>query len=356
MEEFHHVDIKYFVQEIQNIKQDLNRIKFNHTNELREIDQNTSKTKFQDLSQLFSDIRANESNIHHLLQVLRVNTQEIQNSQIENDELTSKLTLLEKEHGDLLLQLKDTQLSLENFRTTILEMTRNINQTKVQIQTQQQPNDRLSEQTSTKINQLISDAKDIRLVLLDYKSLVQQINHLLKLIFHTQTEIEIHHKSILIYQMKFEKYKQDLTFSILHRTTCEDQIFDLRKIIDRQNQNLEQLNNQQTQVLQHRRQLHQQIDRLEQDKTRIITHQQQLLETIKQANQKNQFVEKQISQSNQISKNLNITYRKLIHDQNKQQDFTDQLHRTSPTTVFCLPNRSFAFRFSSNQWPSITTH
>ncbi len=71
---FNHIDIKHFVQEIQSLKQDLNRIsnKLNHNNELREIDQNTLKTfqrKFQDLSQLLSDIRKKESNTYHLVQV-----------------------------------------------------------------------------------------------------------------------------------------------------------------------------------------------------------------------------------------------------------------------------------------------
>jgi uncharacterized protein (DUF3084 family) len=208
---------------------------------------------------------------------------------------------------------------------------------KFQIENQQQINDRLYEQTSTKINQLIFNTKDIRLFLLDYKSLVHQIDHLLKLVFHIQTQFEIHHKSTLIYQLKLEKYKQDLTFHILNRTKCENQIFDLRKIIDQQNQTLKQLDNQQIQILQNRRQLHQQIHRLEHEKTQIINHQQQLLDSIKQRILKNQFLEKQIFQSNQISKNLNFSYRKLIHNQNKQQNITNQLHRTS-SMVFFLSN------------------
>jgi hypothetical protein len=63
--------LKYFQEFFFKEIQDLNKHS-NHANELREIDQNTLKTfqtKFQDLSQLLSDIRKKESNTDHLVQV-----------------------------------------------------------------------------------------------------------------------------------------------------------------------------------------------------------------------------------------------------------------------------------------------
>jgi len=63
--------LKYFQEFFFKEIQDLNKHS-NHANEIREIDQNTLKTfqrKFQDLSQLLSDIRKKESNTYHLVQV-----------------------------------------------------------------------------------------------------------------------------------------------------------------------------------------------------------------------------------------------------------------------------------------------
>ncbi|CAF4336762.1 unnamed protein product, partial [Adineta steineri] len=112
--------------------------------------------------------------------------------QIEKSEQTTTLSLLEKEHGDLLIKMNEIQLSLEQFRTKILQIIQNTTEMKLKIKNQQQTNDRLQEQSNKKLNQLFLNTKDIQTLLIDYKSVVNQIDYLLKLIFHTQTQIEIH--------------------------------------------------------------------------------------------------------------------------------------------------------------------
>jgi hypothetical protein len=249
----------------------------------------------------------------------------LNHSQNEKAEQTRNLILLEKEHGDLLIKLKEIQLNLEDFRTKILQITQDTNNMKFQIQNQQQINNHIHEQTSKKLNQLLLNTKDIQ----DYKFLINEIHYLLKLIFQIQTQIEIHNKSILIYQTKLEKYKQDLITNIINRTNCENQIINLQKIIHQQNQNLKQLKTQQIQILQNRQQFHQHIYSLENKKTQIINHQQQLLNTIKQTIIKNNLLKKEIFHSNNTIQNFNYSYQQLIKHQNKQQDITNNLHKTS---------------------------
>jgi len=100
----------------------------------------------------------------------------------------------------------------------------------------------------------------------------------------------------------------------------ENQKSNLQKLIHQQNQNF-----QQKQILENRQRIH----ILENNKTQILNHQQQLLERIKQTNLKNNLLEKQIFHSNNTFQNLNYSYRQLIKDQNKQQDKTNNLHKTS---------------------------
>ena len=239
------------------------------------------------------------------------------------------LFVLEKEHGDLLIKLKEIQLSLEHFRTLFLQITKNTNKFKFNIQNQQEINNQIHEQTSKKINQLILNTKDIRILLFDYKSLTNEIQYLSKFIFHIQTQIEIHHKSMLIYQTKSEKYKQDLTLSILNRTNYENQISNLQKIISQQNQYFQKLEIQKIQIIQNRQQLHQHIHTFETENNQILNHQQQLLQTIKQTNNKNNLLNKEIFHSNHRTKDLQCSYRQLIKDQNKQQEITKNLNKTS---------------------------
>jgi chromosome segregation ATPase len=250
-------------------------------------------------------------------------------AQIEKDEQTTSLILLEKEHGDLLIKMKEIQISLEQFRTTILHITQNTNEIKFKIQNQQQINDRNQEQSARRINHLIFNIKDVQTLLSDYKSLINEIHYLLKLIFHLQTQIEIHHKSILIYQTKLEKYKQDLTLAIINRSNHENQILNLQKRIYQQNQNSQQLQNQQIQIKKNRQQLHQRIHILEAEKNQILNNQQQLLNTIKQTTMKNNLLEKEVLHSKHAVKDLQYSYRQLIKDHNKQQDITKNLHKTS---------------------------
>jgi len=285
-------------------------------------------------------LRVNTSHLWHIFEIVtdRTITKKIiyedlekllDHFEIQKKEQTRNLILLEKEHADLLIKIKQIQLTIEDFRTKILEIIQNTNEMKLKIETQQKMNDHIHEQTSKKLNHLILNRKDIQILFLDYKSLVNEINDLLKFIFHIQTQIEIHHKSILIYQMKLEKYKQDLILIIINRTNHENKISNLQKIIHEQNQNLQQLKNQQKQILENRQQLHQHIHLLENDKIQILNHQQQLLETIKQTNLKNNLLEKEIFHSNNTIQNLNYSYRQLIKNQNKQQNITNNLHKTS---------------------------
>lgn len=349
---------EFLLKEIQRLKQDFvhHSNRMTQANELRQIDQNTLKTfqmKFQDLSQLLTEMKKKEMNTWNLVQILRVNTsrlwhifesatgstltqevayEDLQNllhrETVENEEQRSTMNALEKQHADLLLKSQEIQISLEQFRTTILHLTQSITEIKHRIQSQHQSNTRTYEQTTTKLYQLAVQTKDLHAFLQHYKSLVIDIDQFLKLIFTNQTQIQIHQKSLLISQMKLEKYKQDFILAVLNRTTCEHQIADLRKLIEKQNVHLEQFQVDQIRILHHRTQLHQQINRLEQDKLHLINTQQQLLDQIKQTTIHNHRLDKQVFQSNQQSKHLNYSYRKSMHNQTKQHQITQQLHRT----------------------------
>ncbi|CAF3267774.1 unnamed protein product, partial [Rotaria sp. Silwood2] len=93
-------------------------------------------------------LRVNTSRLWHILEtaigititdkLINEDLEQLLNlTQIEKDEQTKCLTLLEKEHGDLLIKMKEIQLSLEHFRTSILQTTQNINEIKLQIYNQQ---------------------------------------------------------------------------------------------------------------------------------------------------------------------------------------------------------------------------
>ena len=247
----------------------------------------------------------------------------------EKDEQTTSLMLLEKEHGDLLIKMKEIQLDIEQFRTLILQKTRNINETKLKIKNRQQINDHLQDHTSKRINKLSSNTQDIQMLLVDYKSIVNEIQNLLKLIFHSQTQIETHHKSTLIYQTKLEKYKQDLILVIRNRTDYDEQILNLEKIIHQQNQNFKQLKSQQMQTVENRQQLYQSVYNLENKRNLLLNNQQQLLDMIKQATLKRNLLEKEILHSNHAIQALQYPYRKLINDRSKQQNITKHLQKTS---------------------------
>ncbi|CAF0984054.1 unnamed protein product [Rotaria sordida] len=350
---------EYLLKEIQRLKKDLdiNYTKLNYANELRTIDQitlTTFKTKFDDLTQLLTDIKNKEINAWHILQILRVNTSRLwyiletaigttlndkliinedlekllNFAQIEKNEQTTCLNLLEKEHGDLLIKMKNIQLTLEYFRTSILQITQNINEIKLKINNQEHINNHIYEQSSKKINNLILNIKDIEIFLNDYKFLINEIHNLLKLIFHIQTQIEIHHKTIFIYQNNLEKYKQNLILNIINRTNYENQILNLKKILQQQNENFQQLKNQQIQFNKNRQKLYQQIDILEIEKNQILNHQQQLINIIKQSNSKKKLLEKEIFHSNHTIQNLQYSYRKLSKDHNKQHNITNNLQKT----------------------------
>ncbi|CAF1478249.1 unnamed protein product [Adineta steineri] len=352
---------EFLIKEIQRLKQDLNinYTKINYADELRAIDEKTLKifkTKFQDLTQILTNVKIKEINTWHLVQLLRVNTsrlwhifetatgttitqeiiyedlQKLLNIvQMEKSEQTTTLSLLEKEHGDLLIKMNEIQLSLEQFRTKILQIIQNTTEMKLKIKNQQQTNDRLQEQSNKKLNQLFLNTKDIQTFLIDYKSVVNQIDYLLKLIFHTQTQIEIHHKTILIYQTKLEKYKQDLTLIIINRTNYENQILTLQKQIHQQNLHIKQFQRQQIQINQNRQQFYQCIHRFEKEKDDILLIQQQLLDKIKQTTIKNNLLEKEIFHSNHTIKTTQYSYRQLIKDHNKQQNINNNLNKTIET-------------------------
>ncbi|CAF5219634.1 unnamed protein product, partial [Rotaria magnacalcarata] len=150
---------------------------------------------------------------------------------------------------------------------------------------------------------------------------------LVKLIFHIQTQIEIHNKTKFLQQTKLEKYKQDLSLKALNRTKYENQIYNLQKIIHQQNQNFQQLKSQQKQIIENRQELYKQIDSLEIDKNQIFTNQQQLVDTIKQSNLQRNLLDKEIFHKNHTIQNLQYSYRKLFKDYNKQQNITNHLQK-----------------------------
>ncbi|CAF3390588.1 unnamed protein product, partial [Rotaria sp. Silwood2] len=285
-------------------------------------------------------LRVNTSRLWHILEtaigititdkLINEDLEKLLNlTQIEKDEQTKCLILLEKEHGDLLIKMKEIQLLLEHFRTSILQTTQNINEIKLQINNQQHTNDHIHEQSSKRINNLVINIKDVQTLLVDYKFLINEIHDLLKLIFHIQTQIEIHHKTIFNYQTNLEKYKQDLTLNIINRTTYENQILYLQKKIEQQHENFKYLKNQQIQIIKNRQELYQHIDILEIEKNQILNNQQHLIDIIKQSNIKKKLLEKEIFHSNHSIQKLQYSYRKLFKDHNKQQNITNNLQKTS---------------------------
>lgn len=250
-------------------------------------------------------------------------------TELEKDEQTANLTLIEKEHASLLLKMKEIQISLEQFRTDILQTTQDINETNVKVKTQQQINDYTHEQTTRRINALLVNAKDVQTLLIDYKFVSDEIQHLLKLIFQVQTYIEMHHKSIIVYQVKLNKYKQDLTFLMINRTKYESQISNLQQSIHQQHQQLEKLEFEQTQVVHHRQLLHDQIRILDNEKTQMSNNQQEILETIKRIMMKTRSLKTNLLHSKHDLKDLQYSYRQLTTDHRKQQELTHTLQKTS---------------------------
>ncbi|UJR15036.1 hypothetical protein I4U23_002009 [Adineta vaga] len=343
----------FLLKEIQHLKHEL---EINYTNEFRTSDKKTLKTlktKLQELNQTLTNMKIIEMNTWHLVQTLRTTTSRLRQmfetvigstisqeliyedsqklfnrTQLENDEQLANLTLIEKEHSELLLKVKEIHLSLEQFRTTILHATQNINEMKMRIQTQQQINIHTHEQLNKRIHHLLSNTNDIQTLLIDYKSTMNEISHLLKLIFHVQTQIELYHKSMIDYQIKFEKYKQDLTLLTINRTNYETQLSNLQKRIEEQNHHLQRLEFQQKQIHNNRQQLHKQIHIREDERNQILNNQQQLLETIKRTTIKNHLLQKKIIHCKHDQKDTQYSYRQLINDHKKQQQYTNNLQKT----------------------------
>ncbi|CAF4058825.1 unnamed protein product, partial [Rotaria sp. Silwood2] len=132
-------------------------------------------------------LRVNTSRLWHILEtaigititdkLINEDLEKLLNlTQIEKDEQTKCLILLEKEHGDLLIKMKEIQLLLEHFPTSILQTTQNINEIKLQINNQQHTNDHIHEQSSKRINNLVINIKDVQTLLVDYKFLINEIH------------------------------------------------------------------------------------------------------------------------------------------------------------------------------------
>ncbi|CAF0967185.1 unnamed protein product [Adineta ricciae] len=348
----------FLLKEIQRLKTDLdaNYTKLNYANELRTIDQRTLKTfqtKFHELNQILTNVKSKELDTWHTVQTLRATTsrlwhifetvtgltisqelvyedlQKLLNlTELEKDEQTANLTLIEKEHASLLLKVKEIQISLEQFRTDILQTTQDINETNTKVKTQQQINDYTHEQSTRRINDLLANVKDVQTLLINYKSISEEIQHILKLIFQVQTYIEMHHKSTIVYQVKLNKYKQDLTFLMISRTKYKSQLSNLLQSIQQQDQQLEQLEFEQIQVVQHRQLLHDQIRIIDKEKTQMSNNQQEILETIKQAMIKARLLKTSLIHSKHDLKDLQYSYRQLTTDHRKQQELTHTLQKS----------------------------
>lgn len=349
----------FLLIEIQRLKKDLdfNYAKLNYANELRSIDEKTLKslkTKFQDLTEILSNVKKKELNAYQTVQILRVNTSRLwqiletavgfsatenfnkddlekflHTAQIEKDERSTCLTLLEKEHGDLLVKMKEIQLSLEHFRTSILQITNTKREIRLKIKKQQKINEHMNDQSTKRLNSLLFNTKDVQLLLIDYKFLMNEMYDLVKLIYQMQNQIEIHHKKKLIYDTKLEKFKQDLTLNILNRTNYEYQVHNLQRILHKQNENFQQLENQQKQIIKNRQELHRQIDTLESEKIQVLNTQKQLIDMIKQSNVKNTLLTNEAFQINHNFQHLQHSYRKFIQDYKNQQNVKNNLQKSS---------------------------
>lgn len=246
----------------------------------------------------------------------------------ENEEQANLLASLEQEHGDLLLKMKEIQLTVERFRTTILQTTQHTRNLERQIKAEQQINDQAHERSSRRIQQLHANLHDVQTLLVDYKSTVHEVQELMKLIFHVQTELELHQKTTLNYQTKLAKYKQDLTRLLMNRAHCKSQIVDLERSLQQHYQHSQQIEQRQQAILQQREVLHERIHAYEKDKEAMLDTQSQLLATIHQTSLINENLETKALDSNRTLKDLQLAHRQLLKEHKSQQELTVRLHRT----------------------------
>ena len=261
--------------------------------------------------------------IHEDLQLL------VEQAQTTQTEQRSNLIRLEKQHAQFLIRMREIQLSLESVRTSILQQTQAMDEIKRQTSNAQQSNRRMQDESTKRINHLLSNVEDVQVFLLDYKSLLCQVEDLSKVISQTQTQLESHHQSIFVHQTKLDRYKQDLALAMIQQTDSHDRLVQIQKKIRAQTDSLRQLEDQQKQIRGHREEYLQRIEVLEQERDQIFKQQYALLDAIKQATNKKSHLDKEVVQSNRAMKTLQHSYRQLTKDQQRQQERTNYLQRSS---------------------------
>ncbi|CAF1111292.1 unnamed protein product [Didymodactylos carnosus] len=351
----------FLINEIRRLKQDLSQSwsKLEYVTELKELDQialDSFKQKFYELTKILADVKNRELNTWHLIQILRLNMFRlcyilesmtgskttlkltyddlrllINLAQSKKEEQNVTLHFLENEHGELLLKLKEIELSLENFRTLILKIKYDSSEMKRQIENDQIINNQIQEQAARTLTTIVLSTDDARSLLHDYKLVVNKMHSLMKLIYQTQNQIEVYHKSRLIFETQLEKYKHDTANAIVKRMDGEQMIINTQCLMMTQTTKLKQLELTENQLIKQRELLQGRIQLFENDKSCMLKEQQRLLDEIKQLTSKNQSLEENVERSTHQVKDVIRSYRQLLKDQTKQAEVTIHLTKTIDT-------------------------
>ena len=249
-------------------------------------------------------------------------------AQTSKDQQATNLSLMEREHGELLIKMKEIQVSLETFRTSILDIVQQTHAKKARVIREQQLHHHAHEQSVARVNQLLSNVDDVQVLLADYKSVLSEVHHLIKLIYQIQTQLELHHKSTLIYRRKLDRYKQDLALAVVHRAEYAVHRNSLQKTIRQQTDHLQELDQQQRRLLEQRQQFHQRIQLLDRETERIVNDQQNVFDAIKQARTRSNLLRNTLFQSNQSGKDQQYSLRQLMKTHRSQQDRVNYLDTT----------------------------
>ena len=249
------------------------------------------------------------------------------------EEQRGYLKQLEERHGELLIYLKEIQLEFDLFRTKILEERAKIDRIEMSIHKEKDTHRQMEDQTMKRMNHLLNNIDEIYQLLIDYKSLLDQIDSLGKLIGQNQYQIESHHKSLLQSQTKLEKIKQDRSLILIEQIQCKDQCHQIEKIIERQMNELQQLEEQSKQMIDYRQTIDQQMKSLEQEQQKITNEQYHLLQSIKQAKIKRNSLKKDLAQSQHTIEQVKYFYRSQSQLHHRYEEKNQSVQKSSSVLI-----------------------
>jgi chromosome segregation ATPase len=281
-----------------------------------------STSRLWNIFQLGTGSNIDQQILHHDVQHLIIQAEKIICQQ------RTYFNRLENIHGELVVRMKEVQVSLELFRTRIIEQRTNLSNIHKYIDHEQQNNISSRVQSMKRIDHLLGNVNDVHRFLLDYRSIVHDVHQLIALISRLQNEIEIHQKSIDVNQIRFDRYRQDLSNIRMYRNTTQHRIEHHRQLFDQHVKQLNILHEQQTRLVDKREQYHRQMIELEHQRVRIIDEQQALLDEILRTKTKKLSQEKQIIDCHRMLTTVRYAYRQDINDYRRHNDRNQHLHRT----------------------------